>query len=440
MEREQFLSDLQFQQILSIMNNKGANQSSNPKANAAGTSSSLSQAPLRLRRLILDSGATDHITSSPNLLVNSRNTILLPVIMPSGEQAPITSTETLPLNSVISLKNVLGVPSFKDLMTKTTIGLGKQRDGLYYLVALASATPSPKFRSSAAIASHPSCSHVTSSTDLWHRRLGHLSSSRLDFMAKNLLNFPFKSNNACDHKSETQHLLTNFFSFVKTQFAASIANIQVDNRGEFSSMKDFFQQNGTTYQHSCVYTPQQNGVVERKHRHILELARALRFQAHLPLRFWAECVLTAVHLINRLPRPLLSQQTPFERLYGKTPSYSHLKVFGCLAYATDVHVPHKFAPRAKRCVFLGYPVGQKAYKLYDLTTHKFFTSRDIVFHETIFPYASLPSIPTPPAPVLPHFVSDPPISDSFPTSPHPATSTFDQPIPASVVQPSPVPP
>ncbi|CAL2276916.1 unnamed protein product [Prunus armeniaca] len=164
MERKQFLSDLQFQQILSIMNNKGANQSSNPKANAAGTSSSLSQAPLRLRRLILDSGATDHITSSPNLLVNSRQNTILP----------------------------------PDLTTKKTIGLGKQRDGLYYLVALASATPSPKFRSSAAIASHPSCSHVTSSTDLWHRRLGHLSSSRLDFMAKNLLNFPFKSNNACD--------------------------------------------------------------------------------------------------------------------------------------------------------------------------------------------------------------------------------------------------
>ncbi|CAL9012537.1 unnamed protein product [Prunus brigantina] len=460
------------------MNNKGANQSSNPKANAAGTSSGLSQAPLRLHRLILDSGATDHITSSPNLL---------------------------------------------DL---TTIDLGKQRGGLYYLVALASTTLSPKFRSSTAIASHPSCSHVTSSTDLWHRRLGHLSSSRLDFMAKNLLNFPFKSNNACDvcapanhcrlpfsassilsirpfelihcdiwgpykipsfsgaksfltivddysrftwvffmqHKSDTQHLLTNFFSFVKTQFAASIANIRFDNGGEFSSMKDFFQQNGTTYQHSCVYTPQQNGVVERKHRHILESAGALRFQAHLPLPFWAECVLTAVHLINLLPTPLLSQQTPFERLYGKAPSYSHLKDFGCLAYATDVHVPHKFAPRAKRCVFLGYPVGQKAYKLYDLTTHKFFTSRDIVFHENIFPYASPQSIPTPPAPVLPHFMYDPHTSDSFPTtsiaplepihpvtpfemaqpdspstSPDPTPSTFDQPIPASIVQTPPVP-
>jgi len=178
------------------------------------------------------------------------------------------------------------------------------------------------------------------------------------------------------------------------------------------------------------------------------------------LCFWAECVLTAVYLINRLPITLLSQQTPFERLYGKVPSYSHLKVFGCLAYATVVHVSHKFGPRATRCVFRGYPVGQKAYKLYDLTTHKIFTSRDIVFHEHIFPFESPPSIPTPTVPVLPHFISDPPLSDTFPTisttplefvhsvtpfdltlpdSPFaslpPATSTFAPPVPDSLVQP-----
>ena len=116
------LSDMQFQQILSIMHNKGTSHIANPKANAAGTPG-LSQTPLRLHRLIIDSGATDHITSSPNLLVNSsKNTFLPPVIMPSGEQAPITSTGTLPLNSDISLKNVLGVPSFKvDLMSVSQV-------------------------------------------------------------------------------------------------------------------------------------------------------------------------------------------------------------------------------------------------------------------------------------------------------------------------------
>jgi hypothetical protein len=88
------------------MNNTGNAQTTVPQANAAVTTPGLLQTPVIMpNRLILNNGATDHITSSPNLLVDSRqNTILPPVIMPSGEQAPITSTRTLHLNSIISLK------------------------------------------------------------------------------------------------------------------------------------------------------------------------------------------------------------------------------------------------------------------------------------------------------------------------------------------------
>ena len=145
---------------------------------------------------------------------------------------------------------------------------------------------------------------------------------------------------------------------------------------------------GVLFQHSCIYTPQQNGVVERKHRHILQVARALKIQAQLPNQFWGECALTAVHIINRLPSPVLSFKTQFERLYLKPPSYTHLCVFGCLAYATNVHVSHKFDHHAITCIFIGYPVGQKAYKLFNLSTRKIFTSRDVHFHENHFPYAS----------------------------------------------------
>jgi hypothetical protein len=187
-------------------------------------------------------------------------------------------------------------------------------------------------------------------------------------------------------KSETRGLLQSFFKLVQTQFSASIRILRSDNGLEFD-MADFYAQQGTLHQTSCVGTPQQNSIVERKHQHLLTVARSLRFQAHLPIPYWGYYVLTAAYLINHIPSPIINNKSPYEALFKITPPYSHLKVFGSLCYAATLsHNRHKFAPRSRECLMLGYPFGTKGYRLLDLKTHQIFVSRDVIFHETIFPF------------------------------------------------------
>ncbi|GJW36425.1 putative RNA-directed DNA polymerase [Tanacetum coccineum] len=115
-------------------------------------------------------------------------------------------------------------------------------------------------------------------------------------------------------KHEASMCLKAFHKMVQVQFEKNIRRIRCDNGGEFISnqMIEFYANQGIILETSCIHTPQQNGVVERKHRHLLETARALRFEANLPTRFWGECVLTAAYVINRMPSDVIGNKTPYE--------------------------------------------------------------------------------------------------------------------------------
>lgn len=169
-------------------------------------------------------------------------------------------------------------------------------------------------------------------------------------------------------------------------------------------MADLFAAKGIIHQLTYVETPQQNVVVECKHQHLLVVARCLLFQASLPMRFWGETILTTTYLINRTPTPVLDHKSPYEMLYGKPPKYDHLRVFGALCFASTLSSHRtKFDPRAKKCIFIGYPFYVKGYKLYDLVSHKVFISRDMVFHEQIFPFQSSENLHSPVTLPLPSF-------------------------------------
>ncbi|KAJ0437650.1 putative RNA-directed DNA polymerase [Helianthus annuus] len=191
------------------------------------------------------------------------------------------------------------------------------------------------------------------------------------------------------YKSDASNCLMNFCKMVETQFSKIVKRIRCDNGGEFTSnlMLNFYTKQGILLETTCPHTPQQNGVVERKHRHLLDTARALRFEANLPKRFWGECVLTVAYIINRLPSKTLDDKTPYEILYNQKPEYDHMRVFGCLTYFWSIETKgDKFEVRGRPGIFLGYPQGTKGYKIFDIQDKKMIVSRDVRFHEATFTF------------------------------------------------------
>jgi hypothetical protein len=192
------------------------------------------------------------------------------------------------------------------------------------------------------------------------------------------------------NKSETYYVFLKFKLLVENQFSTTIKELQSDGGGEYTSFpfQSFLKTNGIVHRKSCPYTSPQNGLAERKLRHILETGLTLLAHSHLSNKYWVDSFLTAVYVINRLPTPVLQNMSPYSKLYKKAPDYQKLRVFGCLCYPLlRPYNVHKLNYRSKPCIFLGYNFA--GYKCLDPVTNKAYLSRHVVFDETSFPAKDL---------------------------------------------------
>ena len=132
------------------------------------------------------------------------------------------------------------------------------------------------------------------------------------------------------HRSELLQVYSNFAKMVKTQFSKRIKIFRSDNALEYTqyAFQAVLHSYGTIHQLTCPGTSQQNGRAEQKLRHIFDTIRALFLSAKVPAPFWGEASLHVVHAINRIPSPVIHNQTPYERLFRSPPNYHHLRSFG----------------------------------------------------------------------------------------------------------------
>lgn len=182
---------------------------------------------------------------------------------------------------------------------------------------------------------------------MWH--------NRLDFFSRYTWIYFRKS------KFEALDTFLKFKFMVELQFNTKIKTIQSDGGGEFQTISKYLLSQGITHHKSCSHTPEQNGTIERKIRHIVETGLTLLATASLPLKFWDEAFYIATLLINKLPTLILSFKTPFEKLFHKQHDYSSLRVFLCSCFPLlKPYHKYKMNFKSKECTFIGYsPLSQR---------------------------------------------------------------------------------
>ncbi|KAK1605255.1 hypothetical protein QYE76_028928 [Lolium multiflorum] len=279
---------------------------------------------------VLDSGCTSHVTGGKNLVKELRPNIN-DITVSFGDNS---TSEVLGFGKVVVAHNITLV----DVMLVKTLGynllsvsaLGKMGFAVFIdkdiVVLLWSKTLKVAFVGyrehnlyvvdfSGTTTSSAMCLFGKADVGwLWHRRLAHT-------------------------KDETQQIFIDFATEVQRQHNLLIMAIRSDNGSEFKNytLNDFLSDEGIRHQYSAAYTPQQNGVAERKNRTLMDMARSMMAEYKSRYNFWAEAISTACHSSNRLYLRKGLNKTPYEILTGNKPNISYFKVFGYSDWLEAMH-------------------------------------------------------------------------------------------------------
>jgi len=187
-------------------------------------------------------------------------------------------------------------------------------------------------------------------------------------------------------KDEAFSLFKCYKSTVENQKEKKIKILRSDRGGEYfpTEFTLYCKENGIIHQTSAPYTPQQNGLAERKNRTLVDMVNAMILNAKLSFNLWGEALLTACHVHNRIPSKVF-KVSPYELWKGRKPNLEYLRVWGCLAF---YRVPDpkrtKLGLRALKSIFVGYAENSKAYKLLNLDSNIIVESKDVEFIEDKF--------------------------------------------------------
>ncbi|KAJ9548445.1 hypothetical protein OSB04_020988 [Centaurea solstitialis] len=191
-------------------------------------------------------------------------------------------------------------------------------------------------------------------------------------------------------KDETSILIINFIKAVQVQFKLPVQTVRSDNGTEFKNqvLKGFYNSLGITQTFSAARTPEQNGVVERRNRTLVEAARSMLAQSQLPQYLWAEAVNTACYTQNRSIIHRRFGKTPYHVLFDRIPNIDYFKVFGCPCFVlNETENRGKFGPKSDEMIFVGYSDCSIAYRVFNKKSRVVYESVNVKFD----PFAELSS-------------------------------------------------